>query len=256
MTESNKINTGYISRFDIERQFGFIESENENSYFFFLDKTELIQLKRKGLIDKIHKFCTGDEVEFELGPSKKDANKIVAYNLKFIKNEKRQKLIDEAIQFDMLSGFLKLIDEDKFFVKHLTTYIFVPLVISAWETDLDEIYNNRTNSLVNFKLTQSQKNNKLKAVLTDVKFCDEYYELLAAIDNETEFPALLTGKNTQGLFATIFNGRIEGFIPISKYPDNLELLKFEKLKKGNITNVRVKQILNNKRVSLTLAYDE
>jgi cold shock CspA family protein len=90
MTESNKINTGYISRFDIQRQFGFIETENENSYFFFFDKTELIQLKRKGLIDKIHKFCSGDEVEFELGPSKKDANKIEAYNLKFIKNERRQ----------------------------------------------------------------------------------------------------------------------------------------------------------------------
>lgn len=253
MTEISKIYNGHITRYDSERHFGFVETENENSYFFFYEKTEQIQLKKQGLINKIHKFCSGDEVEFKIRPSKKETNKIEAFDLRFIKNKRREKLIEEANQSDYLLGYIKLIDNDKLFIKHISTYVFIPLDISDWETDLDEIYTNRVDKLVNFKLTQIQKTDKLKAVLTDVKFSNDYYELKSAIDKETILSATITGKNSQGLFATIQNGQIEGFIPISKSPENIELLKFEKIKKGSNTNVRVKHIFNNKRVSLALA---
>jgi cold shock CspA family protein len=256
VTENSKIYIGHITRFDSERHFGFVETENENSYFFFFEKTEQIQLKRQGLINKIHKFCSGDEVEFKLRPSQKDTNKTEAFDLRFIKNERREKLIEEANQSDNLLGYLKLIDNDKFFVKHISTYVFIPIDISDWETDLHETYTNRLDKLVNFKLTQTQKIDKLKAILTDMKFIDEYYELKSAIDNATILTATITGKNSQGLFATILNGHIDGFIPVSTNPDNFELLKFEKLRKGNNTNVKIKHIFNNKKVSLTLTENE
>ena len=228
VAENSKIYIGHITRFDSKRHFGFVETENENSYFFFFDKTEQIQLKKQGVVNKIHKFCSGDEVEFKIRPSQKDINKVEGFDLKFIKNERREKLIEEANQSESLLGYIKLIDSDKLFIKHISTYVFIPLDISDWETDLDEIYTNRVDELVNFKLTQTQKIDKLKAVLTDVKYSNDYYELKSAIDNETTLSATITGKNSQGLFATIKNGRIEGFISVPKNPDNIELLKFQK----------------------------
>lgn len=256
MTDNSNTYIGHVTRFDNERHFGFIETENEKSYFFFFDKTEQIQLKKQGLVNKIHKFHSGDEVEFKIRPSQKDAIKFEAFDLKFIKNERRENLVTEAIQTDTLLGYLKLIDNEKFFVKHKSTYVFIPLDISEWETDLDEIYYNRIDKLVNFRLTQTQKLDKLKAVLTDAKFSKEFYEIKSSIDNETTIQATITGKNSQGLFATIFDGLIEGFIPISKNPDNIELLRFEKIKKGSIREVKVKYLFNNKRVSLVLTENE
>lgn len=253
MTENNKIYIGHVTRFDNERHFGFVETEEEQTYFFFFDKKEQIKLKKQGLIDKIHKFHSGDEVEFKIRPSQKDNNKFEAFDLKFIKNERRENLVAEANQSETLLGYLKLIDNEKLFVKHKSTYVFIPLDISEWETDLEEVYYNRIDKLVSFKLTQTQKTDKLKAVLTDVKFDQNYYEIKSAVDNEKTLQATITGKNSQGLFATIFNGQIEGFIPISKNPDSNELLKFEQVRIGTIENVKVKHIFNNKRVSLVFA---
>jgi len=108
----NKDNTykGYVTRVEPERRFGFIETESGCSYFFFIDNTEQIQRKKLGLTDKIHKFCSGDEVEFQIRTSPKDPNKNEAYNLIFIRNERRQKLIDEAKLSDSFLGYIKMID--------------------------------------------------------------------------------------------------------------------------------------------------
>jgi hypothetical protein len=46
--------------------------------------------KKEGLIKKVHKFCSGDEVEFKLKPSFKDSSKFEAYDIKFIRNERRE----------------------------------------------------------------------------------------------------------------------------------------------------------------------
>lgn len=260
MIENDKTYIGHITLYDNERNFGFVESEDEQSYFFFIDKKEQlreqIKLRKQGQRSKTHQFCSGDEVEFKLKPSQKATEKTEAYDLKFIKNERREQLINEANQSDNLLGYIKLIDNDKLFVKHISTYIFIPLVISNWETNIDEVYYNRAEQLVTFRLTQTQKIDKLKAVLTDTKFIDEYYELLSAKENETVLTAKITGRNSEGLFATLFNGQVNGFVPISKNPDSLELLKFEKLRKGNSTDVKVKHIFNDKRVSLTFADNE
>jgi len=252
----NKENTykGYVTRVEPERQFGFIETENGCTYFFAIDNKGERKRKQLGLMDKIHKFCSGDEVEFQVRTTRKDKNKIEAYSLKFIRNERRQKLIDEAILNDSMLGYIKLIDNESFFIKHISTHVFIPLSISAWETDLEEVYNKRIDKLVKFRLIETHQIDKLKAVLTDVRFLPEYYELQSAINNDFILSATITGKNSKGLFAEILNGRIEGFIPISKNPKELELMKFEKFRKGSVAKVRVKCLFDNRKASLILAY--
>jgi ribosomal protein S1 len=248
--EDNKTYSGQVIRFESERNFGFVETENGESYFFRFDKKEQIENKKNGLIDRIHKFCPGDEVEFNIRSSTRTNTKLEAYNLKFIRNERREKLIDESNTSGILSGYLKLIDNEKFFVKHITTYVYVPIEISGWETDLEEVYSKRVNQLVHFSLINTAKINKLKAVLTDVRFVKEYDILKSALEDSTILKATITGKNSDGFFATVLNGEIQGFIPLN----NIHELDIEihHLKKGYPAQVKVKYIFPNKRVSLSL----
>jgi hypothetical protein len=78
MTEDIETYLGQVVSFDYERSFGFVEDENERSYYFRFDKKEQYQNKKDGLIPRIHKFCSGDEVEFNLRTSWKDDTKLEA----------------------------------------------------------------------------------------------------------------------------------------------------------------------------------
>lgn len=60
---------GFVSRYYSDRKFGFVESNDGQSYFFKYDKAGIKQQKAQGIINDIHAFCSGDEVEFQLGPS-------------------------------------------------------------------------------------------------------------------------------------------------------------------------------------------
>jgi len=244
--------TGHVTRFNNERYFGFVEDETENSYFFFFDKALHKQLQKKGLVDKIHKFCSGDEVQFKLRPSQKDPYKLEAYDVTFIRNERREKLIQQATAGYELMGYIKLIDNDTLFIKHISTRVFLPLEISHWVTDLDEIYTDRIDTLVSFKLNQTQKIDNLKAELTNIKFIEEYYQLQSAMINQTILEAIITGKNSKGSFCTILNKQINCFIPKLKDPYYMELLQSNNLTKGNTLNVKVIRINNNKSIALQL----
>lgn len=251
MTE-NIIYYGYITWYNTERRFGLVKTITGESFFFFFDKNEFIKRKREEGIRSYHEFRYGDEVEFKIRQSLKDNSKFEAFDLRFIKNERVDKLIEEANVLNSLWGYLQLIN-DKFFVKHISTYTLIPLEISAWETDLGIIYHNRINKKVNFRLTQTKNTNKLKAVLTDTIFTSDYCNLKSALNSEKILQATITGRNTQGFFATIFDGLIEGFILISKKRDNTKMLKYRHIKKGNIVDVKIKYIQhNNKHVSFTL----
>lgn len=243
---------GHVSRYDTDRHFGFIETE-DNTYFFFFDKKEQIQLKKSGVIDRIHKFSSGDEVEFQLRPSIKDSSRLEAYNIKFIRNLRRQKLVEEAKEKDILLGYLKQVDNEKLFVKHKTTYVFVPLKISEWETDLEAVYFDRIDKLVEFRLTQTEKLDKLCAVLTDRKFSKEYQMITELMQSEQATEAKITGRNIHGLFATVFNGTLNGFVTLSKEPTPGEQEIFQKLRKGDDALVKLKHHPDTKNLFLKLA---
>ena len=80
MNTENKTYCGHISRFYKEKHFGFIETEDNNSYFFFVDIVEQNRLRKAGLLDRHQyvKYNSGDEVEFKLKPSQKDNSKVEA----------------------------------------------------------------------------------------------------------------------------------------------------------------------------------
>jgi cold shock CspA family protein len=226
---------GHITLFDFERNAGFIETDNKQSYYFFLNKSAIKRQSRAGLIKHAHQFCTGDEVSFMLQQSNRNPSKKEAYDISFIKNDRRPILMQEAANSNALQGYLRQTDNKKYFVQHLSTLIYIELEISKWEANLDATYQDRLDTIIEFKMLQPKKNDQLFAVLTDRVFKKEYQELAQLLDAQTSIPATVTDSNSHGYFVTILNNNTTGFIDCNK--EKLTLYNFEK---GTIVNVVVK----------------
>ena len=247
---------GHITRYETKRHFGFIETAENESYFFLHDKAEVIKQKKEGKIKTVHKHCSGDEVEFKLKRSLKDNEKFEAYDIIFIRNERRDNLIKEALINPKLLGYLKLIDNEKLFVKHINTYVFIPVQMSDWESDLQTFYFDRIDKLVEFNLTQTEKVDKLAAILTGRKFVAEYKTIIDLFTKGNSTTALIIGKNHSGYFAVLSINNIYAFIPISKGSKGLtkaETDYFFKYKKGDTVNVKLKYVNTNRQVILEFA---
>lgn len=238
---------GHVTQFNNKRSFGFIESGTDE-FFFFIDRSEKIRLRKSRLIDEIHRFSSGDEVEFKIKPSLQDNTNLIAYDVQFIRNYRRQALIEDANENKVLKGYIKQVGNDGFFVKHINTYVYCPLQISGWEIDFQSVYLDRVEKLVEFRLLETNRIDKVKAELIDQKFCKEYFDIIELKETGKEIEALITGRNSHGYFASILDGAVEGFI---LFPAE-EKTKFDTLRNGDIAIVTIKVIHNNKKVHLTL----
>jgi ribosomal protein S1 len=247
--DTNQVHIGHVVRFIKERNFGFIEDEQGEIYFFFFDKGRLKQLKKAGEISYVHHFISGDRVSFQLRLVQQEEGKIEAYNVTFIANERKQNLIDNFSERGVLDGYLKIFDSETIFVKDRSTYVYTPIQISAWEENLDDVYFNRENQLVRYKLNQTVRTDKLTARLNDAKYIDEYYQLLAHFDNQTSIPALITGRYKLGLLVTIFDGTLKVFIKVKDIDQQYN----SRFKKGDIVDTYVSKISYvQRRVTLML----
>jgi ribosomal protein S1 len=212
--ESTKVYNGYVSYYNTNKHFGFIECEDGNSYYFFLDAKDLKRKNRElykmGLSILKKKIYTGDEVNFKL---KNSNDKIEAYDMEFVGNYRRQLLIDEAVEKQTLLGYLKQI-EGNFFVKHISTYVFVPLKISVYEIDIDSVYTQRLNQLVKFKLEQKKHIDKLSAILVDRKFSDSWEKVKEAFDTQENIMGYIKRRTNGGMIVDVFG--IEAFLPGSQ----------------------------------------
>lgn len=209
------IKKGIISIFEVKKSNGFIESNSGEKYYFFLDKNEL---KKEKNWHKAHKFRQGDEVEFNLEINERQVT--CATNLKFIQNVKRDSVIEEAKEFNILKGYLKKYKEE-YFIKHLTTYLHIPLLISEWETDLDLVYEDRFNTVVTFTLHTIDKPFQIYATLTDIVLKPEYNLIKEQKEGGVSTFVTVTGKNEIGLHGTIFNGSKNCFVKSKDEKDKL-----------------------------------
>jgi ribosomal protein S1 len=138
-------------------------------------------------------------------------------------------------------------------VKHVSSYVYIPLQITDWEIEIEKNYTNRIDELVEFRLTQTENIYKLIAVLVDATYTPEFH-LLTQLHNHKEIiQAALVGKNEDGYFATLLDGKVDAFILIPKELTEAQRNLLSNLKKGDSLPVTIKQIYNNKKASLVLA---
>ena len=245
MTNSQRTFIGHVIRLNPQQNFGFIESENFEEFYFYIDTKKNKSNDEHELQKKQHKFCLGDEVQFKLRKSLINQSELEAYDLKFIKNRRIELLLEEAKNNKILKGYLKLIGDDNFYVKHIPSYIFIKLKISKSETDIQDNYYNKTNSLVEFELTQFEKTDKLSAVLINRKFKEIDKPILNIIESKEVITATITGRNLKGYYVTILDNTIKSFIYLKK--DTMDLTDF---KKGEKIKVIIKETTNSYKLEV------
>ncbi|MDR3246368.1 MAG: S1 RNA-binding domain-containing protein [Prevotellaceae bacterium] len=212
--DSAQIYHGYVSFFHQNKNFGFIECDDGTSYYFFSDVKELIKRSkelRKLKQSKLRvKFFENDEVNFKIRTLN---GKIEVYEVEYLGNTKKEQIITESEENHILYGYLKQI-EDKFFVKHISTYVFIPLKISEFEIDIDSVYTQRLNQLVQFKLEQVKNIDKLSAILVDRKFNANWIEIKEAFDTQETVTGYVKEKIKKGMIVEIKG--FDAFLPISQ----------------------------------------
>lgn len=242
---------GRIKNFHEDKNYGFVESESGEAFFFFFDLKEQISLKKSGKIDRIHKFKRGDTVEFKVRQSSRNVEEREAFDLIFRGNEPKERLLKESTEDSVYKGYLKQFNES-FFVKHIDSYVFLPVRISEWETNLSSVYHDRQNQLVDFNISQEANFEKRTALLVDRQYCHEYYELCEIKSFFGTIEAKINGRNLSGFFATVLDGKIDAYIPIPQYPTKEEMEVYERIKKNDTVDTVIKKIFDFKKINLAL----
>lgn len=115
----NEVLNGYFTRYIVDKGYGIIETEDCKSYLFVNDKSDLTKKEKFSQ----HNFRNGDKVQFKI---KKDIkHRISIYDVVYIKNSRRDKLIEVAKELNILKGYLKKIEE-KYYLKHISTQLLFP----------------------------------------------------------------------------------------------------------------------------------
>jgi cold shock CspA family protein len=245
--------TGRITIYHNEKRYGFIKTADNESFFFHYDRKEQSNLKQRGVKNAMHRFTAGDEVEFQLKPDDRHTDKMQAYNIMYKSNCYRSELIESAAENKTLEGTLIRHGND-FFVRHLKADISVPVRISGWEIDLPEVYDARIGTRVEFKLNPAKHLKRLAASLTHCRFCKEYISLSQLKESGFTTTAVITGKNWQGMYATVLDGAINAFVPMPRELDEEQRYNFFRFNKGDKVKVKIKNIQSkNKNVSLLIA---
>jgi cold shock CspA family protein len=252
MKEGARIN-GQVIRYIEDKNYGFIESEKGDVFFFKNDRKRQKELKREGKIDRVHNYSSGDEVTFIPAKSPDPALGAFASEVIFVSNAKRTALADESEAKGILQGTLKKLDDDTWFVVHTNTNIYLPLPISKWEIDLEKTYESRVDQLVGFKLTQTHNLDKLSAILIDRRFSPDFQKLRDHYDDETTLKVTVTGKNQHGYFATLPFGGFVGFIKLDKNASKLQANEYKQIQKDQEVWVKLQRLQEN-QVQLPLSF--
>jgi hypothetical protein len=208
---------GQIVYYNKIKESGLIETEKGELVYLKYNQNEQSELKKSGKIQVKHKFNFGDEVEFDIEIVEEKLN--AAINVKFIKNEKINKIIEEYNVKGKLVGYIKIIENDKFYVKHIPSKVWLKLDVSPFENNINENYYNRNNKEVSFELKRIRKNGNITASIIDKTYSKEYYVLLDLMNNADVVEGVITGKNNYGLFMKISESNLNCFLPLTKIPN-------------------------------------
>lgn len=195
---------GYISYINHIKHYGFIDSPDLKIDLIFFRTTNC----QKSYIN-IHK---GDKVSFEYDPI--DDPKSGVKEIAFLKNASLECLKNDFLNGKILNGFLKKIDNN-YYVKDSNTYIFIQLVISSYEINLQEVYEEKLNTKIDYKITLFTAKNKIRAININRQLLPECR-------------LLVVGNKTKGQVVSIVKGgyqikvyeRFLGFLPKSLAESN------------------------------------
>lgn len=190
---------------------GFISYYNRKEHYGFIDCPELnidqIFFHQLNCVDAYKNIYKGDKVLFEYGSEIDYEAK--AENISFIQNATLESLKSDFRNGMILNGFLKKVGET-YYVKDLDNYIFIPLIIAKYETDIEDVYERKINELIEYKIITFTKSNKIRAININRRFLVECEFLKEKEITEAQILAKVKG----GYEIKVFD-KINAFLPNS-----------------------------------------
>lgn len=176
-----------------------------------ISEKEQEKLKKEKIIKKVHQFHVGDEVSFIVALSGR-GDKMVADCLQFHFNNALDNLINKSYEENRFVGYLKKVEED-YFVKETGSYIFFPLILSPWEKKpkIDNL-----NEPIFFKLENTDKPDKVTAVLFRSEYIPEYMYALQCVKKKTVLEAKVYKVTAHGIFVDVVDKKIQAKITVDK----------------------------------------
>ena len=162
---SKSTETGYVAFFSTTKNFGFIETMEEESIYFHKTQCE------KGY----RNIYSGDKVEFEYDENE---GRACANNVQFRGNATLEGLRADFEKGTVLQGFIKRI-EDKYYIKDSDTHIFIKLAVSPYEIDIEDVYENSINKKREYKIIVMTERNGMRAALVGRRLHPETDNLIS-----------------------------------------------------------------------------
>lgn len=210
--EKEPVYKGKISFVNFDKDFATIE---------YLKGAKLKSVNCKtnaeGLNKKPHQFRIGDVVSFQLKISDR-GDKQTAFNVKYLRNEAIDLLVQKAAIENRFSGYLKKV-EDKYFVKEVNSYILFPLQLSPWEVPPATT---AENEIINFRLVNLEKPNAILAELFSHNFIAAYRQALQFFEKQKIVDAVVTKITPHSIYLGLFNEKIQAKLPIVELTNDIK----------------------------------
>ena len=211
---SNTILQGKVSFVNHEKKYVMIEYEVNGKKKTINgnvdDKTQL-QLKKGGLIKKIHVFHIGDLVNFTAVLADR-GDKMIASNVRYLYNTALDVLLNKAKTENNFIGYLKMAD-DKIFVKEIDSYLFFPVATSPWQIIPTE---KELNEAVTFSLENMGNKEKVTAKLFNNNYIHEFYTAVKLQKAKTSVDAEVYKISPHGIYLNIISDKVQAKIPVLK----------------------------------------
>ena len=190
---------GFVVYFSRRSRYGHIDSPELHLQHIFFHGSNCQETYKQ--------IQMGDEVSFELDLM--DPKGYSAKNIVFIKNASVNEIKQTAEHNVPLIGYLKKRDGN-YMVKDSISYVNFPLIVASYETDLEEVYEAKLDTLIQYRIIPNRDNTVIRAINVNRRFLPEY-DLLTA------------GNRTEGTVVNIVSGGYEvkvydciiGFLPNS-----------------------------------------
>lgn len=230
---SNTILQGKVSFVNHEKKYVMIEYEvngKKKTINGSVDDKTQLQLKKAGLIKKLHIFHIGDLVNFTAVLADR-GDKMIASNVKYLYNTALDVLINKAKTENNFIGYLKMAD-DKIFVKEIDSYLFFPVATSPWQIIPTE---KELNEAVTFSLENMDNKEKVTAKLFNNNYIHEFYTAVKLQKTKTPVDAEVYKISPHGIYLNIIDDKVQAKIPLAKNKTATDLLKDVKV--GNTVKV-------------------
>lgn len=228
---------GYISYINAKGLYGFIDCPELQLDDIFFPAT---------FCNKLYKnIYKGDKVNFDLEINSE--KEIEAKNISFIQNSSLDGLRRDYNNQNILKGILKKID-NKYYVKDQETSILIRIIIANYEFNLNEVYENNLNKMIEYKISMFTIKNKIRAININRQFLPECKLLIEG--NKTE--GLVDAKVKGGYQVKIYDNII-GFLPNSLALKSKVILEVGEL--INVICIKSSEDLSNVVFNLTENYE-